>query len=185
LEHLKHEPLCSFWKDVCQEMDMTGASMESATSSMTGGRCEVCMLTFRNCQLAGFKAHSYQGTDTRVGRHKESSLVEFEHLDGGVSTASIGLVRYFCMLSAWSETEQSHLHIVRFAAMTRPVTQTHLDMGGVNTYTMVMGGNDSVFCPPIHRIVGPVIVLIPDPSNVHGNANTWRLFSTPGKHGIL
>jgi hypothetical protein len=84
------------------------------------------------------------------------------------------------MLSVWDKTSQRHLHIVRIAAMRRPVMQTTLDMGGVTTYSMVPRATDSLFCPPIHRIVGPVI---PDPRNMHGIADIWRLFLT-GKHGI-
>jgi hypothetical protein len=112
LEHLKHEPLCSFWRVVREKMDLTGAPIESATSSMTGGQGEVGKLTFRNCQLAGFKVFSYQGAHTRIGRHQKSSLVEFEHMGGGVSTASIGLAHFYCVLSAWNTTNQRHLHIM-------------------------------------------------------------------------
>jgi hypothetical protein len=98
-------------------------------------------------------------------------------------------VLWFGMLCTWDATLQRYEHGLRFAMLHKPVTQSTMAMGGVNTSMAVL---HTAAAPALTRmplllgcIQGPLIVLKPNPSNQEGHAEICHSFSMLGKHGML
>jgi hypothetical protein len=107
---------------------------------------------------------------------------------GQAAGTKVGEVLWFGMLSVWDTAAQQHHHVERFAYVYTPVTQTTVNMGGVKAFTAVFAQSDgdaSRHPVSLDRIEGPLRMLVPNPQNQHGHADTYRFFSTPGKRGLL
>jgi hypothetical protein len=168
-------------EDYCQQF---AAIREGQEVEQDANGLQLHTVCFKDCQLPGFKVTSQAAMDRRKGRHQASSYIEVLVGDATI----VCQVLWFGMLSMWSAFQQTHTHVRRFAFVHKPVSQSTLFMGGVNTFTAVL--NDAskastALAVPLECIQGPLIVLQPNPSNQDGHAETYRFVSMPGKHGLL
>jgi hypothetical protein len=147
-------------------MDLTGASIEPATSSLTGGGLQAHFSELPACRLQSVFILRYRHAGWQASRV----------IIGGVLAHGrwrINSKHWACSLLLHAVgLEQDPSEALAHRAMCSRTTASDADYsghGGVKICTMVPKVTDSLFCPPAHHIVGPVSVLIPDPRNVHGS----------------
>jgi hypothetical protein len=174
----------SFWKQVVMHAcDPTvhdnPCPMESALVNLRFTKCKVhpaFTLAASQSQCCNL---SKAATCVEVAPHPG---LDWPH-DSGVA-----LVLWFGMLSQWSERTSRHSHVERFACVYWPSTQSQVTMGGTKVFTAEFAKDppqDQCFAVGLSKLLGPFIVLNPNPDNRRGFAHTFRFFSTPGKRGVL
>lgn len=146
---------------------------------------------FRDCAFVGFKAASTATTDRMRRRQAATACVELaDPVPGGdwEWRSCVAQCLWFGMLSTWNQDKQTHSHLERFAFVYRPVTQADVTMGSVKAWTAVLQQTDgphSRQSVPLDQVLGPFIMLLPNPGNTHGHHETYRFFACPRKHGLL